>query len=94
MRLGQFEKQPSERESYTITYEDDLTDGDNVDTAVVKSIAPSGELTIDQTAVIDPRVRFWAVGGVDGTNYKVTFTVTTADGRILEDEVLIRVKEL
>lgn len=93
MKLGTYIKQPSERESFSITYEDDLTEGDNVDTAVVKSIVPTGELIIDQIAVVDPRVRFWATGGTADSNYKVTFTVTTADGRILEDEVTIKVKE-
>jgi hypothetical protein len=93
VRLGQVTKQPGETETYTITYEDDLTVGDNVLTATMLSVAPTG-LVISNIFVVDPRVRFAASGGVTGTTYKVTFRVTTEDGRILEDEVTIKVKEL
>jgi hypothetical protein len=94
MKLGTFQKQPGERESFTITYEDALLAGDNVATAVLKSISPVGTLIVDQVTVIDPRVRFWAEFGDTGVNYKITFTVTTEDGRRFEDEVTIKVKEL
>lgn len=90
--LGIFDKQPDERESYSITYEDDLTDGDNVESAVITS-SPAG-LTISAPAIADPRVRFWISGGVDKTSYKVTVKTTTADGRVLEDEVKIKVKDV
>lgn len=92
MKLGTVEKQPGETESYTLDYEDDLSVGDNVQTAELISVTPEG-LTVSQIFVIDPRVRFFASGGSTGTSYKATFKVTTADGRILEDEVIIRVKE-
>jgi hypothetical protein len=91
MKLGQFIKQPGERESYTVNYENDLTEGDNVMTAAV-TVTPVG-MTVDPVNVFDPRVRFWASGGINGVSYKVTLTVTTADGRVLEDEVTIKVKE-
>lgn len=89
--LGTFEKQPAERESYTITYEDALTDGDNVESSVV-TCAPAG-LTIDSN-VDDPRVRVWAAGGTDKTTYKITVRTSTADGKVYEDEFKIKVKEL
>ena len=93
MKLGTFTKQPGERESYTITYEDDLTDGDNVQTATA-SVSPIGGLAVEQVFVIDPRVRFFVEGGVSGESYKVTVVVNTADGRRLEDEVIIKIKEI
>ena len=91
MKLGSFIKQPRERESYTINYSLDLTAGDNLQGAT-SSIEPAG-LQIDQLDVFDPRVRFWVVGGEVGISYKVTITATTSDGRILEDEVMIKIKD-
>lgn len=93
--LGSFVKQPAETESYTITYEDDLTTGDNVVSAV-SSATPttSPPLSLDTTSVDDPRVRLWISGGVNGTTYKVTVTTTTADGRVLQDEFKVRVKDI
>lgn len=92
MRLGQFIKQPGETESYTVTYEDDLTAGDNLESVALVSVVPVG-LVVDQIFVFDPRVRFFASGGTDGVVYKVTIRATTADSRILEDEIIIKVKE-
>jgi hypothetical protein len=91
MKLGSFIKQPRERESYTINYAQDLTQGDNLQGAT-SSVEPAG-LQIDQLDVFDPRVRFWVVGGEVGISYKVTITTTTSDGRILEDEVMIKIKD-
>lgn len=92
MKVGTCTKQPGERESYSITYEDALNTGDAVLTAVLKSLAPVG-LAIDQITVVSPRVKFWISLGTDKTNYRATFTVTTKDGRVFEDEVTIKVKE-
>ena len=92
MRIGQFNKQPGERESFTITYEDALTAGDNVQAATA-SVTPAG-LLLEQITVLDPRVKFYAKGGTSGVTYKVTFDVTTVDGRVIQDEVLIKVKVL
>lgn len=85
-------KQPIERFSYTINYADVLTVGDNIDTATA-SVSPSG-LVIEDVGVYDPRVKFWASGGTDGVSYKVTVTANTADGRVFQDEVTIKVKEI
>jgi hypothetical protein len=92
MKLGTIVQQPSERRTYTITYEDSLTAGDNLKTAVVKSIAPDG-LVVDQVTLLDPRVRFFVSGGVDQTSYKVTFTVATEDSQVFEDEITVKIKE-
>ena len=90
--LGSFIKQPAETESYSITYEDDLTTGDNVESAVA-TVAPVG-LTVETPVVDDPMVRMWVSGGTNGVTYKITVTTTTADGRILQDEFRVKVKDL
>lgn len=93
MRLGTVKQQPAERLSYTFDYSAFLTDGDNVDTAVVGAVSPSG-LTVDTVGVFDPRVKFWVSGGTAGVTYKVTLDVTTADGRQMQDELIVKVKEI
>lgn len=91
MKLGTVTQQPVERLSYTINYADDLTDGDNVESATA-TVSPPG-LTVDNVSPIDPRVKFWVTGGVPGTRYKVTITTNTADGRIFQDELIFNIKD-
>lgn len=93
MKLGSFHKQPRERRSYTITYEDALTPGDNVKTAEILAVTPAG-LIIDQITIADPRVKLFAGDGADGTTYRVELLVTTEDGTTFEDEFTIKVKEI
>lgn len=92
MRLGTVTQQPTERLSYTIDYSEALTDGDNVETAFAV-VAPAG-LIVDNVSPIDPRVKFWVTGGESGVTYKVTITVNTADGRVFQDEVMFKIKEV
>ena len=92
MKLGTTSKQPAERFSYTVDYSEALTTGDNVQTATA-TVSPAG-LTLDNVGVYDPRVKFWASGGTDGVAYKVTLTVTTADGRVFQDEIVLKIKEV
>jgi len=92
MKFKADNKQPAERFSYTIDYSDALTIGDNIETATA-SVSPTG-LTIDNVGVYDPSVKFWASGGTDGVTYKVTVTSYTTDGRIFQDEVSLRIKEV
>lgn len=92
MKLGTVTKQPVEKFSYTISYEEALTVGDNVESATAE-VTPVG-LVIDNVAVIDPRVKFWASEGTAGITYKVTLTVITADGRTFQDEILFKIKEV
>jgi hypothetical protein len=93
MKVGSITQQPAERFSYSINYSRALTTGDGL-ASVTSSVAPSG-LTVNNVGVFDDnRVRFWVSGGTSGRTYKATFTVTTDDGRIFQDEVDITVKEV
>lgn len=92
MNLGTVDKQPAERQSYTINYEEALPTGDNIISAVA-TVSPAG-LTIEDVGVYDPRVKFWAEGGSSGITYKVQITATSEDGRIFQDEVYFKVKEI
>ena len=45
------------------------------------------------SAPLDQRVRTTVYGGVVGQTYKVQVLVTTAEGRVMQDEFLITIKE-
>lgn len=92
MRLGTAQQQPSERLLYTIDYAEALTDEDRPLEATA-TVAPVG-LTVASPFTADSRVRFWVSGGTSGVSYKVELTVTTVDGRIFQDEITLRIKEL
>lgn len=85
--------QPDESLDYDLDYTDWLTTGDNVSSATV-TVTPADELAATLVQINDPRVKVWLEGGVDGTTYKVSVTMTTADGRVKQDEFKIRVKEI
>ena len=90
--LGRFIKQPAEKESYSIEFEDDLVDADAIAsaTAVVEPIG----LNLVSTLVIGTRVKVLVSGGGPvGTRHKITVTATTDDGRILQDEFYVIIKE-
>lgn len=91
MKLGRYTKQPAEKESYTIDYTDDLTTGDEVISATVV-VSPDG-LVHSATDTRGDSVRVWLSGGTAGAKYKVEITATTGDGRILQDEFTVTVKE-
>ncbi len=42
----------------------------------------------------DKRVRNWIAGGTDGTKYKIETTTTSTEGRVLQDEIIIKVREV
>lgn len=89
--LGKYIKQPAETESYTIDYSDDLTDGDGVvDLAVTVSAAT---ITLVSTNYDLTSARIWLSGGDVGTKYKVEVTATTGDGRVLQDEFFVTIKD-
>lgn len=94
MKLGSVPKQPGERRSFSIRYDDDLDEGDEVQQVDACTVEPAGALTATPVMVSGQRVRVWVEGGADGVNYKVTVTVTTVGGERLEDEVLVKVREI
>ena len=90
--LGRFTKQPAEKESYSIEFEDDLVDADAIASATAV-VEPVG-LVIESTLVIGTRVKILvSKGGPVGTRHKITVTATTDDGRILQDEFYVVIKE-
>ena len=90
--LGRFTKQPAEKESYSIEFEDDLVDADAIASATAV-VEPVG-LNLESTLVIGTRVKILVSGGGPvGARHKITVTATTDDGRILQDEFYIVIKD-
>ena len=89
--LGKYIKQPAETESYTIDYLDDLTADDGV-VALAVTASP-GTITLVGSNHDLTSARIWLSGGVAGTKYKIEVTATTGDGRVLQDEFFVTIKE-
>lgn len=93
MRLGTFNKQPRERLSKSVVYNEALDPGDNLSTILNCYAEPEG-LTVTPVLVADDRIRIWVEDGTNGQQYKITVKVGTAGGEILEDELICRVREI
>ena len=89
--LGKYIKQPAETESYTIDYSDDLTDGDGIVELAVTVSDPSITLVSTNHDLLSARV--WLSGGTTGVKYKIEVTATTGDGRVLQDEFFVTIKD-
>lgn len=67
-----------------------LLNADTIST-VAWVISPSG-LTKQSQSNTNTTATIWLTGGVDGTTYTVTCTITTAGGRTFEQAVKIKIK--
>lgn len=92
--IGSYVQQPADRMDYDVDCTDLVDDdADSIASAVV-TVTPATGLTVN--SVVNPAhtgVKVWAGPGAVGT-YKAEVTVTTTLGRIKQDELKIRVKEV
>lgn len=91
MILGTFEKQPADVKDYDIDYSQWLVSGDAIATAT--AVVDQAGLVVDSTFASTNKVKVWLSGGASGVKYKVTVTVSTDDGRVLQHEFVIKVKD-
>ena len=91
MLLGTFEKQPVDVKDYDIDYAQWLAQGDGIQSATVDVDLP--DLTVRAVFTNPTRVKVWLMGGVPPQKYKITVTVTTDDGRVLQHEFIVKVKD-
>lgn len=92
--LAKFEKQPADVQDFDIDYGEWLDGMNDIapgPTGLVV-VAETG-LTITASTLTDGRVKIWTSGGIDGTTYKITATVTTDGGRVKQAEIKVKVKE-
>lgn len=90
--IGVINKQPADRRDYDVDCTSLVGDYDVVQTATATA-SPAG-LTVDAPTVFSDHVKLWIGGGTDGATYKVTVTVFSRDGRIQQDEIRVKVKEV
>ncbi len=90
--MNLFQKQPADQLDYDLDFSDWLTSTDTITGAVAVSSVPT-ELQVLSVAISGSNVKIWIAGGVTGSTYKVTSTISTDEGRIKELEFKIRVRE-
>lgn len=91
MILKKFEKQPADVKDYDIDYTPWLVETDTIQSVVVTT--DINTLNIDSVFNTPKRVKVWLSGGLADTVYKVTVTITTEDGRVLQHEFVIKVRD-
>lgn len=91
--MNLFQKQPADQLDYDLDFSEWLADGDTITGVTAVSDVPA-ELVILSALVADQTVKIWVSGGLDGSTYKVTATVSTSQGRIKELDFKIRVRDI
>lgn len=91
MILNTFNKQPAEVLDYDIDYSSALDTGDTI---VAHTVTAETGITVDTSVIVGGvYVKIWLSGGTNGATYKITLTVTTAAGRVREDEIKLKIKD-
>lgn len=95
--LNTFEKQPSERKDYDVTYAEWLAPEadtlDDIETSVECLTSDDASLVVDTVDMTTTTAKLWMTGGADGNKYKVTIKATTVGGRLDESELVFKVKD-
>jgi hypothetical protein len=90
-------KQPYDRKDWDVDTSPWLVAGDSVSSATqtVECVgAPSDSaLVVDAPIVVTPFIKVWTEGGTSLKNYKITVRFVTSQGRKLEYEIVIKVKD-
>ena len=96
--VATYTQQPADKLDYDVYYADApdgspdwLGAGDSIESATVE-VSPLGLTVTDITG--PNRIKLWVSGGTNGTTYKATLTITTTEGRIKQDELKFRIKEI
>ena len=101
MIIGTIIQQPNEVLDYEIQYDnffkEFLTD-ESADTILEPGglsvkVEVEGELSATVFYVNDAKCKVVLQGGLTGTTYKVTVTMTSVAGRVKEDELLVIIEE-
>lgn len=89
--LNTYTQQPADRLDYDFEYTDFLKGVDAVESAVF-AVEPAG-MTLSGEVTEPTFTKVWASGGELGKSYKISCTITTAHGRVKQDEIKVRIKE-
>jgi hypothetical protein len=87
-------KQPSEVLDFDIIADKRLTDDDSIVSAGATFSGPDSNLVIMRVTWSGTVAKVWLSGGTDGCTYKVTVEILTANGRQIESEFYVQVKDI
>lgn len=91
--IGKVNKQPADRIDYDIDCSDLVSGGDSVASVAAPVVTPTG-LDVSAFVTATDTVKLWFDNGATGTSYKVEITVTTTLGRVKQDEIIVKVKDI
>ena len=103
MVLGKITKQPVEVIDYDLDYTDFFLAGNDTDTIAshTRTVtrtqvgATTAAASLTTTGVIsNPIIRVKVSGGLTGEVYKIEVTMTSTNGRVLQDEIIMTIKEV
>jgi len=88
-----FPKQPAEVLDYSFPLSKWMAEGDTVESATVAALPAAGIIvSVSGDDTLTPSV--WVSGGADGSEHKITLTVTTTVGRVKEFQFRIAISEI
>lgn len=87
-----FRKDPSDRLDYDIDYMRWLPPGDVIESAIA-TMGGDCTATVAQVDVAETAVKVWVDGGASGEAGTLTVRATTAQGRVKELSVQLRIRE-
>lgn len=100
MSNNSFVKQPAEKRTIAIEYQDELATGVTLSGGTVAAVnlsdgsSASATVLVSTTATISgTQARAQVQAGTNGTDYKITFLTTLSNSDIWEDDVTMKVKE-
>lgn len=93
MSIDMFNKQPGDTVDIDVDLSQWLPSSDTISNAIAS--ADTG-ITLGANAINNTLkvVKQWVSGGTTGNRYKVTLTITSAEGRVKEVEFYVKVKEI
>ena len=99
MSIGYVAQQPNERIKYSVDFSRWLETGETCQSGTAFSALESGASGTLQASTVyigsDAKsVYLFISGGLDGDVYKVTVSVTTSIGQILEADFIVEVREI
>lgn len=94
MALGKFVKSPDEIKRYSVEYVDWLDAGEYIQSTSV-TVSPAGPIVdVQATTANDTDLSFFVTGGTVGTSYRLKTRITTTNGQVKEDIVVLEVRAL
>ena len=92
--LAKFEKQPADVQDFDIDFSEWLIGMDDIAPGPDGlSVEAEVGIAILASVLHNGVAKVWTSGGVDGTTYKITATVTTEGNRVKQAEIKVKVKE-